>query len=67
MEKEVKAKGERIKSFIEEVCEEDGIELDEIIVRCEDKEGTIEVYLEEENSRFLGGLCSVVKCQFPRT
>ena len=64
-EKKVKAKGERIKSFIEEACEEDGIELDEIIVRCLFKSGTVDVYLEDENPRFLGRLCSMVKHQFP--
>ena len=65
-EKKVMAKGERIKSFIEEACAEDGIELDEIIVSCLlFKTGTIEVYLEDENPHFLGRLWAMVKHQFP--
>ena len=65
LEARVEEKAKRIKAFIEEVCEERDIELDEIKIYTCYSLGSIVVYLEDGSSYDLGRISYLVKSKWP--
>ncbi len=56
---------EKIKAFIEEKCEERGIEIDKITTSSLYNEGRLTVYLEEDSLFDLGRINAIVKSKWP--
>ena len=63
-DRQVKAKAEEIKTFIEETCDLNGIAIDEIDISTSWPNGTVTVYLEEDSPYNQGQVCGAVRSHF---
>ncbi len=64
-DRQAEAKAEKIKAFIEEICDLEGIEIDEIYINTSWPNGTVTVYLEEDSPYNQGRVCGAVRSHFP--
>lgn len=65
LDRQLEAKAEKIKAFIEEECESRDIEIEEIITTASYPYGEVTVFLENSSSYDLGRINAFVKLKWP--
>ena len=65
LDRQLEAKAEKIKAFIEEECESRDIEIEEIVTTASYPYGEVSVLLENSSSYNLGRINAFVKSKWP--